>query len=70
MNYKTRSLRAGIAVGLLSLAVFLGADAFAQYRAGAEYRWELFTVIEVSAVALAVALFAWNSVQYAVKRNK
>lgn len=70
MNYKARGTRAVIAVGLLTLAVFLGADALAQLRAGAEYRWELFAVIETSAVALAVALFSWNAVQYAVKRNK
>lgn len=70
MNKKTRSLRAGIAFGLLVLAMFLGADALAQLRGGAEYNWELFISIEYTALALAVVLFAWNVIQYAVKHNK
>ena len=70
MNYKTRSLRAGSAVTLIAFAFFIGADALGQFRAGAEYRYEIAVPFIVTTLALAVALFAWNAVQYAVKRNK
>ena len=70
MNYKTRSVRAGIAVALLVLVTLINVDALAHIRAGAEYRFDLAMNITLVGVALAVALFAWNAVQYAVKRNK
>lgn len=70
MNNKTRSLRAGSAVTLIILAVFIGADALGHLRGGAEYRYEISVPFIVTMLALAVVLFAWNAVQYAVKRNK
>lgn len=70
MNYKARGTRAVIAVGLFTLGMFLGADTLAQLRGGAEYRYEVAIPIIVTTLALAVVLFAWNVVEYAVKRNK
>ena len=70
MNYKTRSLRAGSAVTLIAFAFFIGADALGHLRGGAEYRYEIAVPFVVTTLALAVVLFAWNAIQYAVRKNK
>lgn len=68
MNYKTRSLRAGSAVTLVMLALLIGADALGHLRGGAEYRYEISVPFIVTMLALAVVLFAWNAIEYAVKK--
>ena len=70
MNQNTRSLRAVIAVMLLLAVAMLTADALGHTRVGAEYNYSLYAVISIALGAVAVALFAWNVVQYAVKRNR
>lgn len=70
MNNKTRSLRATSAVMLLVLVAFINADAFAHVRTGAEYRFDFALNITLAGIALAAVLFAWNAIEYAVKRNK
>lgn len=68
MNKKTRDLRATSAVMLLVLVVFVNVDALAHIRTGADYRFDFALNITTVGVALAVALFAWNAIQYAVKK--
>jgi hypothetical protein len=70
MNNKTRSLRATSAVMLLVLVAFINVDALAHIRTGAEYRFDFALNVTLVGIALAVVLFAWNSIQYAVKRTK
>lgn len=64
MNQKARHFRANVAVASLSLAFFLGVDAWAN-RFTSDYfhafAWR--NVLAFSAVAL--LLFAWNAIQYA-----
>jgi hypothetical protein len=70
MNYSTRSLRAGIAIGVLVVLGLIGADALGQFRAGAEYNYDALAVISIVGLSAVVVLFGWNVVQYAIKRNK
>lgn len=69
MNYKARSLRAVLAVMLLGMALVFSADALGHARVGAEYNYSLYAAVSLGIVALAAVLFAWNVVQYAVKRG-
>lgn len=70
MNYKARSLRAVIAVLLFSIVLILSADAIAHTLSGDVFNYGIYAVVSLAVLALAVALFAWNAVQYsAAKRN-
>lgn len=70
MNYKTRSLRAVSAVMLVGMSLLYSADALAHLRVGAEYNFGLYSAVTAGTLAVAVLLFSWNVVQYAVKRRK
>ena len=70
MNNKTRSLRATSAVMLLVLVAFINVDALAHIRVGAEYRFDFALNITIAGIALAGVLFAWNVIEYAVRKNK
>ena len=70
MNYKARSLRAGIAVAILVIVGLLGADAFGQYRAGADYNYDAFAIVAIAGLSVVFVLFLWNAVQYSLKHDK
>jgi len=61
---KSRGVVAGIALTVLVMASFLGADLLAHLRNGAEYRYELAVPVIVISVVTGVVLFAWNVVTY------
>jgi hypothetical protein len=71
MNNKARETRAMLAMGSLFIAMFLGADAWAN-RLTSDYYHEQAVLTILSFVGFAVLMFAWNAVQYAVmlRRNK
>ena len=50
------------------LVAFINVDALAHIRVGAEYNYSLYAVVSGSLLALAVVLFAWNAIEYAVKK--
>jgi hypothetical protein len=70
MNNKARETRAGFALGSLGLAMFLGADAWAN-RFTSDYYHEQATLTILGFVAVSASLFTWNAIQYARHlRNK
>jgi hypothetical protein len=71
MNYKARENRAMWALCSLMIALFVGADAFAN-RETADYYHDRALGFFLVFLGIAVLLYAWNAVQYAVfvKRNK
>lgn len=70
MNNKSRGVIAGVAVTVLMLAGFIGADLLGHAMNGAEYRYELAVPVVAIAVATSVILFAWNVVTYKGKGVK
>lgn len=70
MNYKARSLRAGIAVTILAVLGFLVADALGQARAGAEYNYSLFTLILSVGLSTVVLLFGYNVTELILNKRK
>lgn len=68
MNYKARSARAVTAIMLMGVVLMFTADALGHARVGAEYNYSLYAVVSISLLALAVVLFAWNAIEYAVKK--
>lgn len=68
MNYKARSARAVTAIMLMGVVLMFTADALGHARVGAEYNYSLYAVVSGSLLALAVVLFAWNAIEYAVKK--
>ncbi len=67
---KSRGVIAGIALTVIVMASFLGADLIAHLRNGAEYRYELAVPVIIVSVAVGVMLFAWNVVTYKGKGVK
>lgn len=61
---KSRGVVAGIALTVMVMASFLGADLLAHLRNGAEYRYELAISVIVVSMATGILLFAWNVVTY------
>lgn len=61
---KSRGVVAGIALTVMVMASFLGADLLAHLRNGAEYRYELAIPVIVVSMATGILLFAWNVVTY------
>lgn len=70
MNNKARETRATWAFMSLFLALFVGADAFAN-RDTADYYHDRAIGFVLLFVGIAFVLYTWNAVQYAVflKRN-
>lgn len=69
MNEKARQLRAGVALGSLGIAGFLGADAWAN-RFTSDY-FHAFAWQNVAGfLAVALVLFAWNAIQYALNNRR
>jgi hypothetical protein len=71
MNYKARETRATWAFMSLFLALFVGADAFAN-RETADYYHDRALGFFLVFLGIAVLLYTWNAVQYAVmlRRNR
>jgi hypothetical protein len=65
MNKKFRNIRAVVAVSAIAIVVAIKADEFSHVRAGAEFSHDLANNIVAVFLGIAVALFAWNVVQYA-----
>lgn len=61
---KSRGVVAGIALTVMVMASFLGADLLAHLRNGAEYRYELAIPVIVVSMATGILLFTWNVVTY------
>lgn len=70
MNNKSRSTRAGIAVTILIVLGFLVADALGQARAGAEYNYNLFTLVLSIGLSVVVLLFGYNAIEYSRNKRK
>lgn len=69
MNEKGRNLRAVLGLASLGLAMFLGADAWAnRFTSDYLHAFALRNVLGFLAVAL--FLFAWNAIQYALHNRK
>ena len=69
MNYKRRETRAMLAIGSLVIAIFLGVDAWAN-RYTSDYYHEQATLTILGFVAVALLLFTWNAIQYALHLRK
>ncbi len=65
MNKKGRLIRAEMALASLGLAIFLGADAWAN-RNSADYFHANALLIISGFVAVSASLFTWNAIQYAL----
>jgi hypothetical protein len=61
---KARSNRALVAVMLIILAVFIGADMLGNLRVGSDYNTPLALTVIVTATVTAIALFAVNVITY------
>ena len=65
MNQKGRMIRANLALASLGLAMFLGADAFANRFTSDYFHAQALATI-LGFVAVSVSLFTWNAIQYAL----
>ena len=65
MKQKGRTIRAELAVGSLVVALFLGADAWAN-RFTSDYFHAQALANILGFVAVSASLFAWNAIQYAL----
>lgn len=68
MNNKSRGVIAGVAVAVLIIASFLGADLLGHAMNGNEYNYELALPVVVIAGATGLMLFAWNVITYKGKK--
>ena len=65
MNHnKSRGTIAMVAVGLLTIAMFILVDMLGHTISGAEYLYGMSFAIMAGLVSLAVLLFTWNVVTY------